>query len=261
MFPILYESALISIQTLWVFVVIALLISSYLSIKRLKRKRVNFNLFIEHSFSFLISAFLLSRIFYFVLHPYAYFPAFDLRTVLNFLSIWDQGFSFWGALIGFVTMLTYKLFKSKEELMKWYDALIVPALIGLIIGEIGAFLGGYSYGTPTSLPWAVQYESFNVKYTVPIHPTQLYTIIGVALLLWSKYKLKKSSDFFETEGNTTAYLATGFTLLSFLLEFVRGDETIVLLGIRLPMILFLIAFLISGVILFHRYRTYKTHKK
>ena len=246
MFPILFEFGRISIQTLWTFVVIALLVASGLAVKRLKRRRVNFNLFIEHSGFMLISSLFGARLFYFFTNTNAYFPGFDLRTLWNFLAIWDQGFSFWGGLIGFFAMLTYYIFKSKEELWKWYDALSVPILIGLMIGNFGALLGGYAYGTPTSLPWGITYEAFTVKYTVPIHPVQIYAIILIGLILWSKKYLKEKTEFFEKDGNTTLYLVSLFSLISFSLEFIRGDDTLLVFAYRLSMLLFLTAFLISG---------------
>lgn len=261
MFPILFEFGRISIQTLWVFVAIALLVASYLAVKRLKRRRVNFNLFIEHSGFMLISAIFFSRLFYFFTNTNAYFPRFDLRTLWNFLSIWDQGLSFWGGLIGLFIMLTYYILKAKEDLWKWYDSLSVPILVGLMIGNVGAFLGGYAYGTPTSLPWGVSYEAFTVKYTVPIHPIQIYAIILIGLILWSKNRLKTKTDFFETDGNTSLYLITGFSLISFLLEFIRGDDTLLIFGYRLPILFFFIAFAISGYLLLRRCQKVLKSKK
>lgn len=244
MIPILYESKWLSIQTLWVFVVAALLYSSYLAVKRLKRRRVNFTLFIEHSGFFMISTLISSRLLYFFTHPDAYFPRFDLRTLINLVSVWDQGFSLWGAVAGFTLALVYKLHKEKENMWRWLDALAVPFLVAMIIGSVGAFLSGYGYGIPTELPWGIRYEVFNVKYTVPVHPTQIYLIIGISLILWSKDWFKSKSDFLKNEcGNTCIYLATLFSLLSFGLEFIRGDDTPSVFGIRLSMILFGIIFL------------------
>lgn len=257
MIPILYESEHLSIQTLWVFVAIALLASSYLCIKRLKRARVNFNLFIEHSGEILLGSVVFSRIIYFIFNTDAYFPAFDLRTLWNFIAVWDQGFSLWGGIVGFLLMLSYRIYKANEELWKWYDALSVPMMIGLAIGNIGAFLGGAGYGTPSNLPWAVEYQSFSVKYTVPIHPTQIYFILIIGLILWSKQTIKKKTEFFQTTGNSSIYLATCMSFTYFLLEFIKGSDTIMIFGIRSQMIASLIIFLISGTLLAKRYKAYK----
>ena len=130
-------------------------------------------------------------------------------------SIWDQGLSIWGGIIGFFIILTFRLIKAKEEIWKWYDALVVPLLIGLAIINIGQFMGGFAYGSPTELPWGISYELDNVKYTVPIHPTQIYSLIAIILILWSK-KNSIQIRIFQKEGNTSLYFgATGsFTFFS-----------------------------------------------
>lgn len=235
-----------------------MLVASTLAVKRLKRRRVDFTLFIKHSTAFFLSGAVLSRIVYFVSHPDTYFPALDVRTLKNFFTLWDQGFSFWGFLIGFFLMMAYHIKKAKQPFWKWMDALSVPLLVALMIGLLGTFLGGYAYGTPTDLPWGIQYESFNVKYTVPIHPTQIYGIIHIGLILWLKAKLKKKKSFFDTDGNTTLFFATFYSLGAFLLEFLRGDDTLLLLGQRLPMYLFGAAFLVSAYTLIRRLKQTKS---
>lgn len=248
MFPVLYQSEYLSIQTLWLFVCLALLSASYLAVHRLKRRRVNFTFFIEHSTRFFLIALVSARFIYFLSNTNAYFPRFDLRTLINFVSIWDQGLSLWGGIFAFFLALTWSLRKNEENIWRWYDALIVPLLAGIAIGAIGAFLGGTAYGSPTDLPWGVTYQSANVKYTVPIHPVQLYLIPLIGLLLLSKKWLKTHKPLFEEDGATALYLATGFSLIYFMLEFLRGDDTLLILGtIRFPMILSGIFFLIGAV--------------
>jgi phosphatidylglycerol:prolipoprotein diacylglycerol transferase len=256
--PILFETSFLSIQSHWVFVVIAMFVSTYLSVKRLKRRRLDFTLFIKHSTAFFVTALIVSRIVYFATNTDAYFPGFDLRTLKNLFSIWDQGFSFWGAVLGFFSMMYYHIRKANEPFWKWMDALSVPVLVGMLIGYIGMFLGGYSYGIPSDLPWAIQYESFNVKYTVPVHPTQIYYIISISLILWSKHALKKKNEFFDTDGNGTLYCFSLYFLGAFLLEFLRGDDTLLILGIRLPIFLFGAAFLVGGYKFVHRINNYKS---
>ncbi|MFA4814944.1 MAG: prolipoprotein diacylglyceryl transferase family protein [Candidatus Gracilibacteria bacterium] len=260
MIPILYESQYISLQTLWVFVAIALLSCSYLAVQRLKRAHVNFTLFIEHSVTFFLCALILSRIFYFGLHTDAYLPGFDLRTVWNFFSIWDQGFSFWGAFIGFLIALLYRLYKSEENAWKWLDALIVPVIVGMGIGSVGTFFGGYSYGRPTDLFWSVRYEVYNVKYTVPVHPVQLYALLFFIAVLVSKRWLSKKTDFFNREGNSTFYYAALLSFGLFILEFFRGDDTLLIQGIRLSTFFYAFFSLLSAYFLYKRIRQAESSK-
>jgi len=68
------------------------------------------------------------------------------------------------------------------------DLFAVPLCIGIAFGRIGCFLAGLSddtYGTPTTLPWGVNFGD-----GIPRHPTQLYeilflTILGILLYRWN----------------------------------------------------------------------------
>jgi phosphatidylglycerol---prolipoprotein diacylglyceryl transferase len=65
------------------------------------------------------------------------------------------------------------------------DVFAAPLALGIAIGRIGCFLTGLSdqtYGTPTSLPWGVNFGD-----GMPRHPTQLYESAFAAILcvfLW-----------------------------------------------------------------------------
>lgn len=65
------------------------------------------------------------------------------------------------------------------------DAFAAPLALGIAVGRIGCFLTGLSdqtYGTPTSLPWGVNFGD-----GIPRHPTQLYESAFAAILcifLW-----------------------------------------------------------------------------
>jgi phosphatidylglycerol:prolipoprotein diacylglycerol transferase len=128
----------------------------------------------------------------------------------------------------------------------WADAVSLPVLVAMMIGNFGAFLSGYGYGSPTELPWGITYSIETVKYTVPVHPTQIYAILLIGLLLMGFERARKKQEFLNAPGATALTLAWGYSGIHFLLEFIRGDDTLQLLGIRLPMILAGLAFLILG---------------
>ncbi len=257
MIPILFEAGFISIQTLWVFVALAMITGSAMAIKHLKRARLDFTILIKYSSGFFISALILSRIVFFMTHFDRYFPALDLRTLKNFFAIWDKGFSFWGALLGFGAAMTYRLKKSGESFWKWTDALSLPFLTALAIMLLGAFLGGYVYGTPSKLPWAVRYETFNVRYTVPIHPVQIYYIIAIFSAIRIRKEIKKRNNFFDKDGNTTLFFSSIFFFIAFFFEFIRGDATILILKWRLPIFIYATLLIASCSLLFKRIRAYK----
>ncbi|HTT22324.1 MAG TPA: prolipoprotein diacylglyceryl transferase family protein [Candidatus Sulfotelmatobacter sp.] len=85
-----------------------------------------------------------------------------------------------GALIG--GLLTVELVKRYIGLRaSTGDLYAIPLAIGIAIGRIGCFLTGLSdntYGTPTTLPWGVNFGD-----GIPRHPTQLYEITFLIALI------------------------------------------------------------------------------
>ncbi len=62
------------------------------------------------------------------------------------------------------------------------DLFAIPLCLGIAIGRIGCFLAGLpddTYGTPTSMPWGVDFGD-----GIPRHPTQLYEIAFLLALAW-----------------------------------------------------------------------------
>ena len=84
------------------------------------------------------------------------------------------------------------------------DLYAIPLALGIAIGRIGCFLTGLSdntYGTPTNLPWAVNFGD-----GIPRHPTQLYEIVFLLALIPFLYRaLNKSSR--KSVGNKTVILS------------------------------------------------------
>ena len=60
------------------------------------------------------------------------------------------------------------------------DLYAVPLCLGIAIGRIGCFAAGLAddtYGTPTTLPWAINFGD-----GIPRHPTQLYELLFLLAL-------------------------------------------------------------------------------
>lgn len=93
-----------------------------------------------------------------------------------------------GALIGGLILV---------ELVKRYiglhtstgDLYAIPLALGIAIGRIGCLLTGLSdntYGTPTHLPWALDFGD-----GIPRHPTQLYEILFLIALIPILFRVLK----------------------------------------------------------------------
>jgi len=96
------------------------------------------------------------------------------------------------------------------ELMKRYiglrqstgDLYAIPLALGIAIGRIGCFLTGLSdntYGTPSTLPWAINFGD-----GIPRHPTQLYEIVVLLALIPLLYKIVILSGAEASRSETSA---------------------------------------------------------
>lgn len=70
------------------------------------------------------------------------------------------------------------------------DLYAIPLAVGIAIGRVGCFLTGLSdntYGSPSSLPWAVDFGD-----GIHRHPTQLYEIVFLLALVPVLYRIMRS---------------------------------------------------------------------
>ena len=94
--------------------------------------------------------------------------------------------------------------------------------LGHLIGRIGCFLVGDDYGQPSTLPWAVAFPEGLPPTTVPVHPTQLYEAIGLALLGWWLLRSRRST----VPATVVGRYLIGAGGLRFIIEFIRVNERV-----------------------------------
>ena len=104
------------------------------------------------------------------------------------------------------------------------DAFVYPLLVGMMVGRIGCFLTGLSdrtYGTPTALPWGVDFGDGIAR-----HPTQLYEmfflgILGLYLLWRSRRKVGNATGL--AEGDRFKFFMVGYLGFRFGIDFIKPD--------------------------------------
>ncbi len=100
------------------------------------------------------------------------------------------------------------------------DLYAIPLALGIAIGRIGCFLTGLAdntYGTPTTLPWAVNFGD-----GIPRHPTQLYEITFLLALVPILYKilaLTPSHRFLP--GDTFKFFMVAYLSFRLLCDFIK----------------------------------------
>jgi phosphatidylglycerol:prolipoprotein diacylglycerol transferase len=94
------------------------------------------------------------------------------------------GLSWFGGLAGGLTAGLATLRRYRVPLVRGLAAASPGLALGHAIGRIGCFLVGDDYGRPSTLPWAVAFPKGLPPTDVPVHPTQLYEAIPLAMLAW-----------------------------------------------------------------------------
>ena len=91
----------------------------------------------------------------------------------------------WGGLLAYMLLaipVTLLLARNKRAAL---DLVAVSVPIPWAMAKLGCLLNGCCYGKPCSLPWAIVFPE-GIKGTpagVPLHPTQIYEIIIMGLLI------------------------------------------------------------------------------
>jgi phosphatidylglycerol---prolipoprotein diacylglyceryl transferase len=96
------------------------------------------------------------------------------------------------------------------------DLFAVPLCIGIAIGRIGCFFAGLAddtFGSPTSLPWGVDFGD-----GIPRHPTQLYEILFLILLA---YALRRYDRDPHPEGATFRIFLAAYLFWRFAIDFIK----------------------------------------
>jgi phosphatidylglycerol:prolipoprotein diacylglycerol transferase len=188
------------------------------------------------------------------------------------VKIWKGGQVLYGGLILSVPVGIAYAKHFELDLAKLADVLAPAIPLGVGIGRIGCFLEGCCYGTHAEhVPWAVAFPKlYSAKHgiigapafvnhlehglvessmtqSLPVHLTQLYasvvnwTIAGIILLL-GRYKLFR--------GRLIWVFLMLYAFGRFNLEFFRGDNESVLLGMTISQVVGVLV-LAAGATAFH----------
>jgi phosphatidylglycerol---prolipoprotein diacylglyceryl transferase len=142
---------------------------------------------------------------------------------MTLAGMWQIGHSIAGAVAGGIVAV---------EIFKWRTGIrgstggqfVAPLAIGIAVGRLGCFFAGlpdYTYGTATTLPWAVDFGD-----GVRRHPVQLYESAAMILFLVVYLRgIAHGSQLFLRHG---FYLFVGwYALQRFVWEFLKPYPTVI----------------------------------
>ena len=138
---------------------------------------------------------------------------------------------FGGVLSGIVAYLFARsVLKFRHQV---WDTVAFAFPVAVSIQTLGCFFYGCCFGTPSSLPWAVQYPvmslahyhqfesgllTYNDLQSLPVHPVQLYQALGGLLVILLVLMCRKR---WKAEGSLLLSSVIFFALMRFVTEFFR----------------------------------------
>ncbi|TMG00403.1 MAG: prolipoprotein diacylglyceryl transferase [Chloroflexi bacterium] len=191
-----------------------------------------------------------------LLYVWENFRIFANGQLLRMFALTEGGISQWGGLFGAMLGAFIWARRSKFSYWKMIDAGGPATMIGLAIGRIGDVINGEHHGTPTTLPWGVEYVNPNTLGEPGriVHPEVAYEmvlcLVILAAILPFHERLKKRLP----DGALGLIYFGIYAAGRFLLSFMRTDPS-VFLGLRqaqLASALVVVAALILVPVLFRR---------
>jgi len=210
----------LGIQSYGLFVVIGILVATWLFLKNPKTKSViSKETFNKVLIATIVSGIVGGRLLYIFEDPQ------NLQSLIDIFKVWHGGLSSLGAIAAILLIVPLYLKKLKVPIIPFLDLIAIYAPLIYAIARIGCFFAGCCYGTQVNLPWAVTYTDItsSAPLGITLHPAQLYSSIAsfcIFLLLYfvlSK-KLQKPGQLLF------AYLMLA-SLERFSIDLVRGDRT------------------------------------
>ena len=201
------------------FLLLGIWLSTELFLRLAQSEGLQLSHFLKKSWIYLL-AFLLGGRLFAVLVLYRVY----LQDPGRFFVLWDGGFSFLGGCVGLGIALFLVTLRQRSTFLQWLDALLPAVTLGLAFDWFGRFLGNIGYGKPTDVFWGMTVESMAVRYTVPIHPVQLYYAVYFFALTLLLLRLRKRPN--RRAGFVTLLGIVLSALGIILFEALRGDFSV-----------------------------------
>lgn len=203
----------IDIRWYGIFIAFAIMLSLMIGMKQSKKFNIKEDDLIDMFLLVLPVSIVFARLFFVV------FTWQDFKNdLLGVFRIWEGGLAIYGALIGGALSLILFCKKRKVDVLNFFDFACVYLPFAQAIGRWGNFTNQELYGFPTNLPWGMTGSRIG---DIPVHPTFLYESVLNLIIFVVLLKLRQNK---KVKGSVFAAYLMSYSLIRFMLEFVRTDE-------------------------------------
>jgi phosphatidylglycerol---prolipoprotein diacylglyceryl transferase len=222
--PVLFSIGRLTIYSYGFMIAVGMMAGLFLARRQAAREGIDQDKIIDIAFYILVAALIGARLLFVLMNlgEYAAHP-------LDILKIWQGGLVFYGGLLPAVAIAIWYIKRLGLPLWQMADIFAPSLALGHAFGRIGCFLAGCCYGEACGLPWAVTFTDPRslAPQGIPLHPTQLYSVLGLLLLFAFLLFLRKKKTF---QGELFWTYLLCYTVGRFFLEFLRGDDRGSVLG-------------------------------
>ena len=245
--PIAFSIGAFSIHWYGLFMAAAILIGYFLVGKLAQYQGLQKQIITSLYVNVLIGGLIGARI-YHVLNDWSFYAS----RLDQIPAVWNGGLAIHGAMIGGVLTALYFVKKHKINFWKVADLFVVPAILGQAIGRWGNYFNQELFGRPTDAAWGIPIQMSNrpQEYIQNeyFHPAFLYeSILNLAIfaILLMVFKKQNRPD------GLVFWLYLGlYSAVRILVESVRINQTAIVSGVRLPILVSIVLAVLSlGIIL------------
>ena len=224
MYPILFKIGPLTVYSYGAMIALAFLISTYLAQRAAKKIGLSENIIINSALVILFSGIAGARILYVAININSY-----IENPIEIIMLPHGGLAFYGGAVAAVIAEYIYIKVNKIPVYTFADFIVPYVTLGQAIGRIGCFLNGCCYGRPGPLG--------------ALYPTQLYSSFLLICLycflrLLQKIKVKQGIVFVS--------YALLYSAGRFMMEFLRGDNTVYIIGLTFSQFVSVIVFPVSA---------------
>ena len=263
--PILFSLGQLAIHWYGVFMVLGIIAGMIVTLRLARYYKFADNFIFDLFFWLIISALVGARI-YDVLLNSSYYLSHPLQS----LEIWKGGLAIHGAIIAGIIVLLIFAKQQKTSFFK-IGSLIVPGLaLGQAIGRWGNYFNQELFGLPTNsfigIPINIVNRSIKYLPNIYFQPTFLYESLGCLLIFLFLFNLnlhyakRKKFEHRLYIWSVSFYMIL-YSILRFMLEYIRIDKTPYFLGLRLPQIVSLFIIITFLLIIAFKSNDYQDKNK
>ena len=228
MHPIILKIGPVVIYSYGLMLALGFAIAVYLVRRRAEIEGIKSSVIVDLCFCIIVTGIIGARLLY-VFENYDYY----LKNPLEIPMINKGGLILYGGII--LASVTTIIFVKVRSLHLWKvaDLLMPYVAFGQAIGRIGCLLNGCCYGKPTAGLFGVNMPGHYTK----IHPTQLFESVAMLFIFFALLLLRKRKKY---DGQIFFYYVIFYSIIRFLIEFLRGDNQVVFLALTLSQIISLL---------------------